>query len=325
MLDVFFYEAFEEEAEMLRRLLPPGLQAGFTPRTIQEEGHAEPPARIVSIRTQSDVPADWAPRIAALLARTTGYDHVRAYRAKAGRPVAAGHLPKYCARAVAEQAMLLWMALLRRLPAQVRQFERFDRDGLTGRECEQKTLLVVGVGNIGWEAVRIGRGLGMTVLGIDVVRRHAEVDYVAPEDGLAQADVIVCSMNLTPVNRGYFAYDRLKGVKKGAVLVNVARGEMSPAADLLRALDEGLLAGVALDVYDNENALAVALRAGGPVRDAAGLALLELRGRPNVILTPHNAFNTVESVERKAEQTILQVRNFLDKGEFLWPVPEGSG
>lgn len=321
MPDVFFYEAFEEEADRLRRFLAPGLQAGFTHKTIQEEGPAEPPARLISIRTQSEVPLAWAPKMAALLARTTGYDHVKAYREQAGGTLAVGYLPKYCARAVAEQAMLLWMALLRKLPAQVLQFERFNRDGLTGRECEKKTLLVVGVGNIGGEVARIGEGLGMNALGVDIVRRHAGVNYVGPEEGLACADVIVCAMNLTPVNRGYFAYDRLKRAKPGAAFVNIARGEMSPAADLLRALDEGFLAGIALDVFDYESTLAVALRGGQPVRDPAGLALLELKNRPNVIFTPHNAFNTVESVERKAQQTMDQIRHFLDTGSFLWPVP----
>ena len=66
-------------------------------------------------------------------------------------------------RAVAEQAILLVMALLRKLPQQTQQFPRFHRDGLTGHECAGKKLLVVGVGNIGSEVVRIGQALGMAV------------------------------------------------------------------------------------------------------------------------------------------------------------------
>ena len=100
--------------------------------------------------------------------------------------------------------MLLWMALLRKLPRQVRQFHEFHRDGLTGPECQGKTLAVVGVGNIGHEVCAIGRALGMNVLGVDRDPRHADVDYATIEQALAQADVIVCAMDLNDSNRGYF-------------------------------------------------------------------------------------------------------------------------
>ena len=72
-------------------------------------------------------------------------------------------------------------------------------------------------------------------------------------------------------------------------------------------------AALALDVYENESALAVELRSG-----KSGFPLL---GRSNVILTPHNAFNTAEAVERKAEQTVRQIEHFTQNGRFLWPNP----
>ena len=71
------------------------------------------------------------------------------------------------------------------------------------------------------------------VLGVDIVRHHEAVEYVAIDEGLAAADIIVCAMNLTAENRGYFSYDRLKQTRPGTVFVNISRGEQSPAADLL--------------------------------------------------------------------------------------------
>ena len=65
--------------------------------------------------------------------------------------------------------MLLWMALLRKLPAQMQHFTSFNRDDLTGSECAGKKLLVVGVGNIGSEIVKLGLGLGMAVRGVDLI------------------------------------------------------------------------------------------------------------------------------------------------------------
>jgi D-lactate dehydrogenase len=309
-MDVYFYEAFEEEVEALRKRLPSRLQAGFTGKTIQEQGDGEPPARLISIRTQSVLPKGWDAKLSGIVSRTTGYDHL------VGRQIPCGYLPLYCSRAVAEQAILLMMALLRRLPMQMAQFPRFHRDGLTGRECDGKNLLVVGVGNIGSEVARIGQGLSMHVRGVDILQKHPFVSHVSLEEGLPWADVIVCAMNLTAENAGYFRYETLQRAKRGALFINVARGEFSPLADLARLLDEEHLGGVALDVYENESRLSVALRSGQTPKELSGLL-----DRPNVIFTPHNAFNTAEAVERKAEQTVQQIEYFLEHGKFLWPVP----
>lgn len=319
--DVCFYEAFDEEADVLRRHLPSNLRAAFTCKTIQEAGDVKPPAKLVSIRTQSVIPVSWAGEVSGVLARATGYDGLKRWLAEIKVNLPCGHLPLYCARAVAEQAMLLWMALFRKLPQQMEQFERFERDGLTGFECEHKKLLCVGVGNIGIEVVKIGAGLGMDARGVDIVRRHPSVTYVSPEEGIPWADVIVCAMNLTSANARYFRYERLRTAKRGVVFVNVARGELSPSADLLRLLDEGHLGGVALDVFEDEAQLAVSMRERRAIRDDKLRATLELAKRPNVIFTPHNAFNTHESVERKAKQSVQQVEHFLKHGKFVWPVP----
>lgn len=318
---VFFYEAFQEEAEELRAHLPGEVEAGFTADTIQEHGNAVPPARVISIRTQSVIPASWSGSLSAILSRSTGYDHVAAYRRATGTDAQCGYLPLYCSRAVAEQAMLLWSALLRRLPTQVAQFRQFHRDGLTGREIEGRTLAVVGVGNIGREVVRIGEGLGMHVRGVDLVRRHPSVNYVGIDEALQWADVIVCAMNLTGQNRAFFDYDRLRVVNPGAVLVNIARGELCVPGDLLRLLREGILGGIGMDVYDDEPALAIALRTGKESSSASARVVHELAQLPNVICTPHNAFNTVESVTRKSAQSVEQLQAFWNHGEFLWPVP----
>ena len=321
-IDVFFYEAFAEETAALRRRLSPDVRAGFTPQTIQECLFNAPPSPLISIRTQSVIPPGWAGLLQGILTRSTGYDHVKRFREETGGGIPAGYLPQYCSRAVAEQALLLWMGLLRKLRLQMRRFERFKRDGLTGGECLGRTLLVVGVGNIGSEICRLGQALGMKVMGVDILRKHHDVNYVGIEEGIAQADVIVCAMNLTPENRGYFRYDLLQRANQGAVFVNIARGELSPHRDLLRLLDEGCLAGAALDVYENESALAVSLRSGVPGGDDDARACLELRKRENVILTPHNAFNTVEALERKAGQSAEQVARFLAEKTFLWQVPD---
>ena len=133
--------------------------------------------------------------------------------------------------------------------------------------------------------------------------------------------VVVCAMNLTAENRGYFSYDLLKGCKPGAAFVNVARGEFASSVDLLRLLAEGQLGGVGLDVYRDENALAGGLRMGEGPPTAEARATLELAQRSDVVLTPHNAFNTIEAVRRKSAQSMEQIESFRQTGSFKWPVP----
>jgi D-lactate dehydrogenase len=320
--DIAFYEAFEEEAQALRRHLPPDLSARFTRDTIQEAGDRQPPAAVISIRTQSIIPGPGAARLRGILSRSTGYDHLAAYRdGVQAAELQLGYLPLYCNRAVAEHAMMLWMALLRRLPRQLRQFAGFQRDGLTGAECRGRTLLVVGVGHIGHEIVDLGRALGMRVLGVDPLRRWDDVTYVSYEDGAPQAEVLVAAMNLTPSSRGFFDQARLERLRPGALFINIARGELADAAALLAGLERGHLAGVGLDVYDQEPELAVALRAGNRQAAPALAAVLALSQRDDVVCTPHNAFNTRESVERKSAQSIEQLQHLRRTGRFLWPVP----
>lgn len=324
MLDVYFFEAFAEEADSLRAALPAGIRAEYNGATIQEAGFKAPPARLISIRTQSVIPPAWAASLDAILSRSTGFDHLLAYAERVERCPALGHLPKYCQRAVAEQAALLWLALLRRLPIQLRQFKTFHRDTITGAECQGRTLAVVGVGNIGSEVCRVGAALGMRVLAVDVVKKFVEFQYTDSDEALGQADVVVAAMDLNPTSRSYFHAARLARCKPGAIFVNIARGELSPSTAVLEAVRSGRLAGVGLDVYDHEAELAELLRGGQPSQDPEVRATLELMKLDNVLCTPHNAFNTVESVERKSAQSVQQVAAFLESGQFVWPVPGSS-
>lgn len=324
MPDVIFYEAFQEEQAAIQAHAAGLFDALYTDKTIQEAGDMVPLAPIISIRTQSIIPLEWHDAV-AVLSRSAGYDHLTAYRHVTGNPgVPCGYLPLYCARAVAEQALLLWTALLRRLPQQIAQFDTFHRDGITGRECLGKTLLVVGVGHIGYEIAKIGKMLDMQVLGVDLVERYADIDYIHIDEGLPQADIVVCAMNLTADNRAYFNYERMISAKNTAIFVNIARGEMSPPHDLLRLLTENKLSGVGTDVYDRENEFAVMLRENRRCDDPDFEAIKALAMRSDTVLTPHNAFNTEEAVERKAGQSVEQIQHFLREQRFKWMIPGDS-
>ncbi len=147
----------------------------------------------------------------------------------------------------------------------------------------------------------------MRVLGVDVDPRHADIEYTDIATALPQADVLVSAMDLNGANLGYFDAAKLRRIKPGAVFVNVSRGELSPSTALLAALEAGQLSGVGLDVFDHEAKLAVSLRSGTPTDDLEVAATLALAARDDCILTPHNAFNTAEAVQRKSEHSVEQI------------------
>ncbi len=212
------------------------------------------------------------------------------------------------------------MSLLRKLPQQIRQFSSFYREDLTGSECKGKHLLVVGVGRIGSEIVKVANGLGFVVRGVDIVADKPGVTYVTKEEGIRWADVIICAMNLTKENTAYFSYDPFSRMKKGCLFINIARGEMSPLSDLNRALSEKLLGGLGLDVFESEGELGAAMRNPNSPSNPQIVLVKRILSYPNVLLTPHNAFNSSEALQRKCELTVRQIRHFFQHRDFLWKV-----
>ena len=331
MPSAVFYEAFEEEEKILVKVLPKEFKYLFTWKTIQESGHKAPPAKVISTRTQSKFPVEWADKLDAIITRSTGYDHVADYLNRTGARISAAYLPEYAARPVAEQALMMWTALLRNLTAQRKSFATFHRNGLTGREIRNRRITVIGVGRIGGEIVDMAHGLKMRVLGVDIkprpeMKKQYGLKYVSLKEGLKNADIAVCALPLTEITRGMLDYETLKLMPGNSIFINVGRGEVSPSLDLLKLLNEGIFGGIGLDVYDFEKELASVLRDGKKLSKLNSearksvTAVLKLMKSQNVILTPHNAFNTEESVERKSLRTAENIAAYFKTGKFLTPV-----
>ena len=315
-IDVIFYEAFKEEEVALKKLLPKIIKAVFTPKTIQEEVSFEPPASIISIRTQSRIPIAWSKKVKGILARSQGYEHLVNYRREAKTKIPCGYLSDYCSRSVAEHAVMMMLVLLKHFKKQTRQLGQFDRDGITGLDCFGKKALVFGVGHIGAQIVDLLKGLKMTVKGIDVKQNLKTLKYVSLPAGIKWADILFCAAALTGKTEKALNYSVLKKAKPGLVLINVSRGEITPSEDMKRLLDEKFLGGLALDVYPDESYLADYLRDDTKDLDKNIQTILELKDLDNVICTPHNAFNTRESVQQKAKQSVESLKYFLKKGKF---------
>ncbi len=321
-MDCIFYEAFEEEQDLLKEFLPSYLKADFTLKTIQEDGRREPPADIISIRTQSVIPVSWSGQLRGILTRSVGYDHLIAYREKTKTETSCGYLPAYCSRAVAEQAIMMMFMIFRKCKLQMEHMKRFHRDGMTGTEAKGRNCLVIGVGNIGSEIVDIAKGIGMNVRGIDINQKRKDIEYVTLVDGLMWAHAAVCALPLTRLTENMLSYEALKHCRKGLVFLNIARGEIAPLKDLKKLLDEGFLGGLGCDVYDREHELAVSLRSNSKAKTGQLKIFQELKKNPACIFTPHNAFNTREATSRKARQAIQSIEYFIKRRGFPHPIKD---
>jgi D-3-phosphoglycerate dehydrogenase len=207
----------------------------------------------------------------------------------------------------AEHSFALLLGLLRKVPAASALMAqgKWDRKPFQGTELRGKTLGILGLGRIGTYVAKIAQGFGMTVIALDpfVVAAHAlalGVELLPLEEVLQRADVVTLHLALTPETKLLLNAERLALMKKGAVIVNTARGGLIDDAALVAALESGHLAGAALDVFEPEPLPADSI----------------LRKAPNILLTPHLGASTKEAQTRVALEIAEAVRDALLKGDL---------
>lgn len=207
---------------------------------------------------------------------------------------------------VAEHAMALMLALGRRVPDMVRVVmarKAWDRTLVApqARSLEGGTLAIVGYGHIGRELAKRARAFGMRVLAVSRTPRQEEnVDEALPlgalHHALRQADVVVVAIALTPETTHLLGEREFAAMRRGALLVNVARGPVLDQEALVRALESGQVGGAGLDVSDPEP-----LPADDPLWNA-----------PNVLISPHFAGSgSARSVQRLADGVADNLRKFI--------------
>ncbi len=229
----------------------------------------------------------------------TGFDDVDLDAATL-KGVTVTNAPGYSNEAVAEHVFALLLSFVRRVTEAdfwMRE-ERFDCTAFEGRELRGKTLGVIGTGQIGSRVAEIARCFGMDVIAYDVRRNPAsgsKFRYVGLDRLCAESDFITLHLPLTPDTEGLIDDEAFRLMKPGAVIVNTARGPIIRQDALVRALDEGRIAGACLDVYDRE-----------PLPQDSPLI-----GLSNTLLTPHIAYNTREAKEQSIAIAADNVAQFL--------------
>ena len=190
--------------------------------------------------------------------RSTGFDHIDLQECRR-RKIAVSNVPSYGENTVAEHTFALILMLSRKVHQSYNQVRagHLERAMLTGFDLQGKTLGVIGAGLIGLHAIRIGRGFGMRVLTYDVRRNPFMADllgfsYASLDMLLAESDIVSLHCPLLPATRHIIGRAQFARMKKGALLINTARGGLVDTDALIEALDSGKLGGAGLDVVEDE-------------------------------------------------------------------------
>jgi D-3-phosphoglycerate dehydrogenase / 2-oxoglutarate reductase len=222
------------------------------------------------------------------------------------------YVPDYCMHEVSDHAMALLLALSRKIPFSNKlvQAGRWEMPAVAPlRRLAGQVLGLIGFGNIPRALAPKAKAFGFEVIAHDPYAANAVfaacgVETVSLETLLGRSDAISVHAPLTPATRGLVDASAFARMKKGAVIVNTARGPLIDEQALVAALDSGHLGGAALDVVATE-----------PLpRDSA------LLGRDNVILTPHTAFYSVEALDELQTKCAVDVANVLSGKPPVYPV-----
>lgn len=235
----------------------------------------------------------------------TGYGNVD-LEAAANAGIRVCAIDEYCTDEVADHAILLMLALSRRLieyHGQVQTEKRWQFDSLQGlSRMSDLTLGIVGLGKIGQAVARRAKGFGLSILAFDPypnedVAASIGVRYCTLDELYSSADIISLNCALTSENEHLIDARAFGKMKKKPLIINCARGALIDEQDLVTALDSGQISGAGLDVLTDES---------------PDLESSMLTGRPNVILTPHVAFYSDASMLDNRRISSTNIRNFLD-------------
>jgi len=268
-----------------------------------------PDAVALVVRSETKVTAAMiakAPKLKVVGRAGMGVDTIDV-EAASQRKIAVLTAPGANSNSVAEYTFALLLALARKVPAATVSLAegKWDRKAFEGSELRGKTLGLIGLGRIGSIVASIAGGFGMTVVGSDPVftpdvATALRVELVTLDELIRRADVVSLHAKLTPESKHLLNEARLRAMKKGVLIVNTARGALIDDAALVRALQDGHVAGAALDVYDPEPLPADSV----------------LRSAPNVVLTPHLAASAKEAQTRVSLEIGESVKAFLLKGDL---------
>ena len=256
--------------------------------------------------------ADNGVKLVAL--RSAGFNHVDLKAAeKAGIRVM--RVPAYSPEAVAEHAVALILTLARKTHKAYNRVRdgNFSLDKLMGFTVKNRTIGVIGTGQIGRAFCNIMLGFGCRVVAYDKYpsdeMKNKGVEYLELDQVLSESDILSLHCPLTPETHHLMREDTLSKMKKGAMLVNTGRGKLVNTSAVINSLKKEHLGSLAIDVYEEEEKLFFRDLSDYVIPDEQ---IAQLMIFPNVLITAHQGFFTRESMEEIARITIKNFDDFED-------------
>ena len=324
-MKIIFFEIENWEKDYLKNQLHGADISFFEEKLSLDNISLAKDAEVISVFTDSQINAEvisQLPKLKMIATRSTGFDHIDLESAK-NRKISVCNIPTYGENTVAEHTFALILDLSRNIYKSVQQVKEsgFQADGFRGFDLKGKTIGVVGLGHIGLHVARIAKGFEMNILGFDVnqdrkLAKKIGFTYVSFEDLLKKSDIITLHVPYNKYTHHLINSANIYLIKNGAYLINTARGGVVETSALVSALDSGLLAGAALHVLEGECDIKeekeILTKGFGEKCDVRTMLQNHiLMERDNVIITPHNAFNSKEAIQRIMETTVLNIHSFI--------------
>ena len=266
-------------------------------------------------------------KLKLILTRSVGYSHIDIDYCNS-RNIIVANTPHYGDYTVAEFSFGLLLSLVRRIGYGQHELKLGDMYPETyGMELYNKTIGIIGTGAIGSKSIRIAKGFSMNVICYDInenkdLTQEYNAKYVDLDTLCKFSDVIMLHAPFTSHNYHMLDKEKLSLMKDTAVIVNTARGELIDTEALYDALIENKIQGAALDVFEFEETIS-------NKRPTEKINLKNLRislinnkllNLPNVVATPHIAYDTKEAINRILQKTIKSLKEFLSGKEIEYRV-----
>lgn len=320
---VAFFETQDWENELVVKTLNDFEVLFFDERLSEEHLDQIREVEVLSVFIYSSVTRQFIeamPNLKLVATRSTGFDHIDMTACKE-RDIIVSNVPRYGENTIAEHTFALILALSRNVHKSYVRVMRNDYsiEGLRGFDLKGRTLGVVGTGNIGINVIKIARGFGMKVLAFDVNQNHFLADILAYEYTeldtlLARSDIISLHIPYNKHTHHLINGERLAKMKKGAILINTARGGVVDTDALLEALNSKQLGGLGIDVLEGEEYIKEEeqLLKDPEKREVWGQIIRDqiILRKENVVFTPHIAFYSQEALERITQTTLSNICRF---------------
>lgn len=324
-MNLIFFEVASWEKELLRKNFPDALlvEEKLSLENVEKFLSAE----IISSFVYSDLSKkvlERLPHLKFIATRSTGFDHIDVDFCRQ-KGILVANVPEYGSRTVAEYTFSLILTLTRKIYQSINQAKNldFNHENIRGVDLFGKTLGIIGLGKIGLEVLKIAKGFGMKVLVYTQTQKQElaknfNFSYVDLLFLLKNSDIISLHVPYNKATHHLINKQNIQFIKKGAFLINTARGGVIETEALILGLEKGILAGVALDVLEGEKEIMDEIEVlTSNYKKEVDLKTLVLNhilvNHPKVIITPHNAFNTKEALERITKTTIENIKGFLNK------------